>query len=303
MTTSVAPYGSWPSPIDASSLTAGVVKLLDVWVDIVDGRRLTVWHEGRPADGGRQPLVTQDADGRHRDLFAPPFSARSAAHEYGGGAAWVEGGVAWFVNWDDQRVWRVPVDGSTDPVALTPEPDRPRHVRYADLRRSPDGAWLLAVRERHAPDDPPDVTNEVVLLRAHEPSEPQVVFAGTDFVMSPRFTAPDEIRFVAWDHPDMPWTDTALMRCAFDPIAGTSGAVTTLAAGGSFMQPVADTVLHDRSGWWNRWRISSTEAIPLWPSDAEIGGPAWIFGLRSLFAHKRRRAFVPGQQLQRHPAR
>lgn len=275
-----APYGCWPSPIDPSMLTAGAVKLLDVWVDRVDGRSITVWHEARPAERGRQPLVTEDADGRRRDLFAQPFSARSAVHEYGGGAAWVEGGMAWFVNWDDQRIWRVPVDGSAAPEALTPEPDHPRHVRYADLRRSPDGAWLLAIREQHAPDDPRDVTNEVVLLRADEPSEPRVVFGDSDFVMSPRFTAPDEIRFVAWHHPHMPWTDTALLRCAFDPATGATGTVSTLAAGGSFMQPVADTVIHDRSGWWNRWRITVEDATPLWPSDTEVGGPAWIFGLR-----------------------
>ena len=31
-----------------------------------------------------------------------------------------------------------------------------------------------------------------------------------DFVMSPRFVATDRIRFIAWDHPNMPWNDTSL---------------------------------------------------------------------------------------------
>lgn len=278
MTRTIAPYGTWPSPIAPSMLTAGVVKLLDVWVDLADER--TVWHEARPAEAGRQPLVTIDADGTRRDLVPAPFSARSAVHEYGGGAAWVEDGVAWFVNWDDQRIWRLPIDGSAEPVALTPEPSHPRTVRFADLRRSPDGAWLVAVRERHSPGDPHDVTNDVVLLRAHEPSEPRVVFDDADFVMSPRFTATDEIRFVAWDHPNMPWNDTRLVGCTFDAYTGAVGAATPLVVGGSCMQPVGDTVIHDRSGWWNLWRITADEAMPLWPSDAEIGGPAWIFGLR-----------------------
>lgn len=280
MTRSVLPYGTWPSPVTPALLTAGVVKLLDVWVDGSAEQPTTVWHEARPSEAGRQPLVTIRADGTRHDLIAPPFSARSGVHEYGGGAAWVEDGLAWFVNWDDQRIWRVAVDGSTEPVPLTPSPQASGSIRYADLRRSPDGAWLVAVRERHAPDDPHDVANEVVLLRAHEPSEPRIVFAGSDFVMSPRFTGPDEIRFVAWDHPAMPWNDTSLMACGFDASSGATGPAVALATGDSFMQPVGDTVISDRSGWWNLWRITPADARPLWPSEAEVGGPAWIFGLR-----------------------
>jgi dipeptidyl aminopeptidase/acylaminoacyl peptidase len=279
------PFGTWPSAITPAMLTAGAVKLLDVWTDTerddpVDRSIVTVWHEGRPAEGGRQPLVTLDPDGVRRDVLAAPFSARSAVHEYGGGAAWVEDGIAWFVNWDDQRIWRVPVDGSSGPVPLTPEPDTPRGIRYADLRRSPDGAWLVAVRERHSASDPHEVVNDVVVLRAHEPSEPLVAAAGPDFVMSPRFTAADEIRFIAWNHPDMPWNDTSLVQSAFDPDTGTTGEAVVLAGGASFMQPVGDVVISDRSGWWNLWRITADGETPCWPSASEIGGPAWNFGFR-----------------------
>ena len=274
----VLPFGTWPSAIEPSMLTTGTVKLLDVWADAGDGP--IVWHEARPSEAGRQVLVTHDADGTHRDLFAVPFSARSGVHEYGGGAAWVEAGVAWFVNWDDQRIWRLPVDGSSDPVALTPDPPAPRSVRFADLRRSPDGEWLVAVREQHDPGHPHQVSNDVVVLRAHEPSEPQCVFADSDFVMSPRFTALDEIRFVAWHQPDMPWNHTSLLRCSFDASTGTSGNTTSLAAGASIMQPVDDTVISDRSGWWNLWRVTPDGETPIWTADTEVGGPAWIFGLR-----------------------
>lgn len=280
MDSTIASFGTWPSAITPAMLTEGAVKLIDVWVDREGDRDVTVWHEARPAEAGRQPLVTIDADGKRRDLFAAPFSARSAVHEYGGGAAWVEGGVAWFVNWDDQRIWRLPIDGSADPVALTPEPAVPRTVRYADLRRSPDGGWLVAIRERHDPDDPHRVGNDVVVLDAHVPSEPRVVYAGSDFAMSPRWIGSDELRFIAWDHPNMPWNETSLLACRFDPDTGTSGDPITLASGTSFMQPVAETVISDRSGWWNLWRVAPDGETPLWPADAEIGGPPWVFGLR-----------------------
>ena len=57
-----------------------------------------------------------------RDLIDAPFSARSGVHEYGGGAAWVESRLAWFVNWDDQRIYRAPLDGSHEPTPITPAP-------------------------------------------------------------------------------------------------------------------------------------------------------------------------------------
>ena len=268
-------FGNWPSPISAEMLTAGVVKLIDVWVD----GDTTIWHEARPTEGGRQPLVVADPDGP-RDLIAAPFNARSGVHEYGGGAAWVEGGIAWFVNWDDQRIWRVPVDGSEPARPLTPEPETPRTVRYADLRRSADGAWLVAVRERHSVDDQHDVANEVVVLAADEPSEPTVVFDRTDFVMSPRFADAGRLRFVGWNHPNMPWNDTALYECSFDISTGSAGPAEPVAAGASFMQPDADAVISDRSGWWNLWQIDANGATPLTTEHVEIGGPAWVFGLR-----------------------
>ena len=57
------------------------------------------------------------------DVLAPPWNARSAVHEYGGGEWWVDRGVLWFVDWTTQRLHRVAPGGS--PLALTPEPPSP----------------------------------------------------------------------------------------------------------------------------------------------------------------------------------
>ena len=50
-----------------------------------------------------------------------PWNARTAVHEYGGGAWWARDGVLWFADWATQRLHRVGADGG-EPVALTPEP-------------------------------------------------------------------------------------------------------------------------------------------------------------------------------------
>jgi dipeptidyl aminopeptidase/acylaminoacyl peptidase len=275
----VVPYGTWPSPISAEMLTDGVVALVDVWVD----GDTTAWLEARPSEEGRLQVVALTPDGERRDVLPTGYSARSGVHEYGGGAAWVERGTVWFVNWSDQRLYRLPLTGGA-PVALTPEPTTPRALRYADMRVSPDGRWLVCVRERHpaddAHDDPQLVVNEVVVLDADRPSTPRVVHASSDFVMAPRFVDAGTIRFVAWDHPNMPWNDTALLECSFDPATGGTGEATPLARGASYMQPVADVVISDRSGWWNLWRVGSGGEHPITELAAEVGGPAWVFGDR-----------------------
>lgn len=272
----ILPYGSWPSPIAPEMLTDGAIGLVDVWVE----GDVTVWLESRPAEGGRLQLVASGPDGA-RDVLPAGFSARSAVHEYGGGAAHVERGIVWFVNWDDQRIYRLPLDGATDPIAITPAPVHHRGSRYADITISSDGERLVCVRETHSASDPHDVRNELVAMDAARASEPTVLHGSSDFVMSPTFVGADRVRFIAWDHPAMPWNDTVLMECRIDPDAGRATACDAVAGGASYMQPRRDLVISDRSGWWNLWRVETGEEHPVTAFDAEIGGPAWVFGMRS----------------------
>lgn len=267
------PFGTWPSPVTPEMLTEGAARIDDVLV-VGD---VTYWLENRPAEAGRLQIVRRDADGSVSDVLPDGFSARSGVHEYGGGAAWVQGGAVWFVNWADQRLYVI--IGEAPPVALTPSPDTPRAQRYTDIRLSPAGGWIVCVAERHGAHD---VRNEVIALRALEPSEPTVLFGGTDFVMSPRFVDAARLRWIAWDHPNMPWNETSLREASFDETTGTLvGEPRVLATGGSLMQPVGESIISDRTNWWNVWHVGTDgAAAPLAPLDAEVGGPAWIFGLR-----------------------
>ncbi|MBO0729655.1 MAG: hypothetical protein J2P57_10385, partial [Acidimicrobiaceae bacterium] len=134
----VRPYGTWPSPITPSLLTEAAVGLSQVQVfgDAV------WWNESRPSEGGRQALVR---DGE--DVLPPPWSVRTAVHEYGGRCWTVHGDTVVFSNWADQRLWAF--TGSGHPRPLTPEPPVARAWRYADPVVTPDGQWVVCVRERH----------------------------------------------------------------------------------------------------------------------------------------------------------
>ncbi|MCU1358748.1 MAG: peptidase prolyl oligopeptidase active site domain protein [Ilumatobacteraceae bacterium] len=279
MTVQQAPYGRWPSSVTPQMLTEGAVGLIDVWVSDwsgdAAGQATTVWLESRPSEAGRLQLVALGPDGRHHDLLPDGFSARSGVHEYGGGAAWAQDGSIWFVNWADQRLYLLAAAGA-EPVPLSPEPAEARSLRYADMRVSADGRWIVCVRESHGQ----QVLNEIVVLRADRPSEPRVLFSGTDFVAQPRFVDDARLRWIAWDHPNMPWNDTSLYEAAFDTTNGTVGAPVVVADGQSFMQPIGDLVITDRSNWWNVWRFDGGEPQPVFADDVEISGPAWVFGER-----------------------
>ncbi|MGH9222830.1 MAG: S9 family peptidase [Acidimicrobiales bacterium] len=261
----VAPYGSWPSPVSAASLVEQAVSLSSVRVSWVGGTAGVWWDEGRPQERGRNVVVRDGVD-----VVPAGFSSRARVHEYGGGAYTVRGGTLFFSNEADQRLWRLEAGGGGEPVALTPEDGR---ARFADADVSPDGRRLACVRER-------GLVNDLMALPTSG-GEPVVLASGHDFYAAPRWS-PDGacLAWLSWDHPNMPWDGTDLWLAAAD------GSDPTHVAGGpdeSVSQPrwSPDGVLHwisDRTGWWNLYRA---DGRPVAPMDADCARPDWVFGQSS----------------------
>ena len=118
-------YGAWRSPITSELIVGETIGLGDIMIDGGD----VYWIEGRPREGGRNVLVRRGSGSTIDDITPPPFNARSRVHEYGGGAATVQGGVVFFTNFSDQLLYRQTAAGA--PVALTPAGESGRW-RYAD---------------------------------------------------------------------------------------------------------------------------------------------------------------------------
>ena len=266
----VAPYGSWPSPVSAASLVEQVVSLSQLRVDAA-GRRW--WVEGRPQEGGRSVVVRDGVD-----VLPAGFSCRNRVHEYGGGAFTVHGDTLYFSNDADQRLWRL--DPGADPVPLTADDG----TRYADADVSPDGAWLACVRERGTVNDLVRVgADGLPGLNAVAGEGPVVRLAeGHDFYAAPRWS-PDgtELAWLSWDHPNMPWDGTDLWLAAAD------GSAARHVAGGpdeSVSQPrwSPSGVLHwvsDRTGWWNVYADGDPD--PVDRRAADDARPDWVFGQSS----------------------
>ncbi|MBW0114351.1 S9 family peptidase [Pseudonocardia abyssalis] len=264
----IAPFGSWPTPITSELVVAAAVSLAEVRVDGAE----VYWSEARPADGGRTQLVRRAADGAVTDLLPDGSNARTGVHEYGGGAWWVLDGVVWFTEWADQRLYRL-ADGAVQ--ALTPAPAVERGDRYAD--GDVHGDVIVCVRERHGDGEP---RNEIVRLAAHAPTdEPEVLVTGPDFVAAPRLD-PDgtTLAWLQWNHPSMPWDAVELV------VRDLATGEETVVAGGpwesvsepSWMPDGSLWFVSDRTDWWNLYRwLPGSDIEPIVRIDAEVGVPEW----------------------------
>jgi dipeptidyl aminopeptidase/acylaminoacyl peptidase len=279
----VAAYGTWSSPISAEMVARAGVRLSMPWIE----SGTIWWLEGRATEGGRVVLVRRDPDGAVMDVVPAGFNVRSSVHEYGGGAYCIHRGIAFCSGFDDQRLYRV--EQGAEPVPITPDVGGRRH-RYADGRVTPDGAYWIGVRERHAESDrSADVVNELVAIPTDGSTEPRVVVGGRDFYSTPRISSDGaRLSFLAWDLPWMPWDGCGLHVADLSVDGSVNGVERVAGADGSESiwqpewSPDGDLVFaSDRSGWWNLERIRDGQRDVLHEAAAEFGYPAWSFGARS----------------------
>lgn len=269
----IAPYGSWKSPITSDLIVAGTIRLGEIWLDA----DTIYWSEMRPLEKGRSVVVQWQA-GEPIDRTAAPFNVRTRVHEYGGGAFIVADRTLYFSNFVDQRLYQQPIEG--DPTPLTPKAE----LRYADAVIDRQHNRLICVREDHRASQEP--TNAIVAVSLAEENEGTVLVSGKDFYSSPRLDPTgDRLAWLSWNHPNMPWDGTELWVAAVQP-DGSLGKAECVAGGiaESIFQPEwsPDGTLHfisDRTGWWNLYRWQEQAIEPLWEAAAEFGLPQWVFGM------------------------
>lgn len=273
-----APYGSWPSGWQAADAARGQAAV--DWVGFA-GREVW-WVAADPGDG-RNHLTRRGADGRPEDVLPAGWDVRTAFMEYGGRPwAFVDTGGAVFVNWSDQRVYRWRPDGAV--LALSPPSDR---YRYCDFAVRGDEVWC--VRETTHP----TIRRELVALGLDGSGRVRVLAAGHDFLSGPRI-APDagRVAWLGWDHPDLPWTRTAVMVADIGPdgsLVGTrrldTGADESVTQVGWTADGSALLVVSDRSGWWNVYEVGRDGRwLARCPRAEEFGEALWRVGASSCAA-------------------
>lgn len=284
-----APYGTWSSPLDAKTVAAAGVRLASVSVDGDD----IYWLEGRPGEGGRFAMVRRSSDGRTTDVLARDVNVRTRVHEYGGAPYAVAGGVVCYVNFADQRLYRVGAEAGQGPTK-SPQPLTPVGPwRYADIVLDIPRNRLICVREDHGAIGREPLNSLVSIPLSGSPDAGRVIVSGADFYSTPRLSADrSRLSWISWRHPHMPWDETELWVAE----VSVSGALELprLVAGGqgeSIYQPgwSPDGLLYfvsDRTGWWRLYRVdvngrnapNAPDDACLAPDRAELGRPPWILG-------------------------
>ncbi len=281
------PFTDWMPAISAEEVFSDVIGLNELQMD---GKK-TYWLELRPAEKGRSVIVQRDETGEMRDITPPDFNVRTRVHEYGGGAYTVFNSVIYFVNFQDQRIYRQPGD-SSEARPLTPVKNEDSSLgKYAALTVSPDGTTLLFVYEKEYKNKENKNFLAVLDLNSEKIAEPRIIAKGYDFYADPVFSPTgNDVAWFQWNHPDMPWDSTELMLGTFKRNALSD--VKKVAGGGdsSICLPRFDTenklyfvmdkaVDDDASpeNWWNLYRY--TDKIEQVTAElAEFGEPHWVFG-------------------------
>lgn len=274
--------GTWDSPVTTSLLLQGARGISEV----VPGDNVCWWVESRPSEGGRSALM-QWEDGNVSEVTPPDTNVRTAVHEYGGGAWWVENRVVYYVDYADQRIRKLDTTKpGNKPQLLSPESETARGLRFADFRVTTDGLWLIAVCEKHGTgNDEPE--NLLVAVATNGSCQLITLASGADFYSSPCLS-PDgtQIAWVQWNHPNMPWDVTELWQANLDSTESQCALnKNEQVAGGNneaIVQPLYSPVgvlhyLSDKDNFWHVYTVASNKAVL--EVDGDIGYPPWVFGL------------------------
>ncbi|SHH76608.1 prolyl oligopeptidase family serine peptidase [Streptomyces sp. 3214.6] len=287
----VLPYGSWPSPIDAT--LAATHDGRPEYVGFVGDE--VWWTAPRPTENGRRTLVRRRADGTEESVLPAPWNVRSRVVEYGGQpwAGTVRDGrpLVVFVHFADQRLYAYEPGPDAEPRPLTPVSGVGGGLRWAEPQLLLERREVWCVLEEFTGEGPTDVRRVLaaVPLDGSAAHDRDAVRELTDdsrrFVTGARLS-PDGRRaaWLAWDHPRMPWEGTEVVVA--DVTGGGMLSDARVVAGGpqesiaqvDWMRSADDCLLYvsDRSGWWNLYR----DHEPVCPREEEFGGALWKLGHR-----------------------
>ncbi len=272
-------YGSWDSEISPQKIIEGGLRFSEIRSN---GSEI-YFLEGRPEEAGRYVIVKQNSAGEIEDVIPENFNSRNAVHEYGGGSFAVGKKNIYFTNWDDQRIYVVKGKNTS---ALTIEPPFEKSIRYSDLTLSYDEEWIYCVRETHF--EKGEAKNELVAISTSK-NHTIVLCSGRDFYSSPRINhANNEICWLEWDHPNMPWDGSELYIGNFDSNGVSNKKLIDGSKNISIIQPEWSESGHliyisDESGWWNLKKYSDNKKSTILDEETDHGEPSWNFGVRTYF--------------------
>eukprot|EP00116_Pleurobrachia_bachei_P019502 sb/3479765/ len=272
-------YGEWKSPITLDVVTSTTEEILQHVVDPVRGD--LCWLVKRQA--GKYVIRSGDPQTKVNKWVPEGFSSNSSVYEYGHGDFFPLNNTLYFVNNTDQRLYRQTTPDTT-PEPVTTGEYGAKVLRYNDGHFCSFINKIIMVREDHRRDAEVPNTVSIVAIDAETGSQ-TILVEGADFYRGPH-TCGDQIVFVSWNHPNMPWDTTTISKGTL--VVGEDGTpsvrdISVIREEGSNLQPYLATpdnclFISDKTGFWNLWS-SKDDSGPVHKIDKDMGFPyGWIAG-------------------------
>jgi len=268
----ILPYSRWKPAVSVEDVFAERVGLSEIKVDSGKVYWLELQADGR--------YIIVKWDGKLKDVTPAGYNVRTRVHEYGGGAWTVNGESVYFVNFGDQRLYHQSIE--TGKIsALTAEDGSVS--KYASLVASDHYLFFVYEIEKA-----PENTNYLACIDLQS-KKLRILARGSDFYGDPCLYR-DQIGWLEWDHPHMPWDETRLMVGTFDGMKVKSIKQIARGKGVAVCQPKFSPrgKLHfvmDKAGmkeqdilnWWNIYAYDGKKQA-VTKELAEYGEPHWVFG-------------------------
>jgi dipeptidyl aminopeptidase/acylaminoacyl peptidase len=261
------PFGLWPSPI-SPAMQGAQLSINDAQFDS-DGSLL--WNESL---SGKTALMVKSGPDAARDISGGLRVGGGVG--YGGGDFTVRNGFAVFSS--GGRLYRVSLESGL------PRPITPQFGDCASPVISPDGSKILFIHTY-------EETDCLALVDSEGQNWPVKIASGADFYMQPAWH-PDgqQIAWVEWDHPQMPWDGCRLMTARLNGVELTDvkqifGDVDTPVFQPEFSADGRTLAFLANDGEWDALYaldLSTGERRAL-VKDVPLMDPAWVQGMR-LFA-------------------
>ncbi len=168
---------------------------------------------------------SSDVNESSRCITPVPFNLRTKINEYGGKPFWIFGNTIYFSNQSDQRLYQQNIDpekGIVDsPMVVSPQANDQQSFMFADLVELQD-QWLLAVVETSNDLEELENVHSIQALKNDSPDTEMVELASGASFYSNLVVSPtgNQVAWVQWDHPAMPWDETQLWVAEISQKAG-----------------------------------------------------------------------------------